>query len=350
MIAAHHAIQRPARARMGVLAADGAVRIEPRGALTSLFRSGDLLVINDAATLPASLRGEHVASGLFIEARLASRLELDPAEPRRWVAVLLGAGTHRERTEDRGAPPVVSPGDRLRFGELGAVIERVLDHPRLVELSLEGERERVWRALLREGRPIQYAYLRDELALWDSQTVIAGPPVAVEPPSAGFVLTFAMLAELRARGVEVATLTHAAGLSSTGDAALDARLPLPEPYEIPARTAVLVRRAHRQRRRVIALGTTVARALESASRAGRGVIAPGRAMATLRLGSTEPAHAVDVLVTGVHESGTSHHELLAALVPPDRRDALTLAMEREGLRTHEFGDSCWVERASRTNA
>ena len=75
------------------------------------------------------------------------------------------------------------------------------------------------------------------LSLWDVWTVIAGPPVAFEPPSAGFVLDWQMLKTLHARGIEFATITHAAGISSTGDAELDGRLPLDEPYEIPAATA-----------------------------------------------------------------------------------------------------------------
>src|SRR5205823_1185745 len=88
--------------------------------------------------------------------------------------------------------------------------------------------------LVRTRSPVQYAYHRAPLPLWSVQNGYAIRPWAAEQPSAGRPLRFELLLALRARGVEIATLTHAAGLSSTGDVAIDAALPLPERYEIPA--------------------------------------------------------------------------------------------------------------------
>ena len=133
-----------------------------------------------------------------------------------------------------------------------------------------------WAAIARHGRPIQYAHLAVDLAPWDVQTPIAGLPVAVEPPSAGFMIDWRTLGRLRERGVGFATLTHAAGLSSTGDPLLDARFPLDEPYAIPLSTARAIERTRRAHGRVIAIGTTVVRALEHvASRHGRVVAGTG---------------------------------------------------------------------------
>ena len=313
-------------------------------AFAELFRAGDVLVINDASTLPASLHGTHVRSGAPIEVRLARCHAADPREPFGWDAIVFGAGDYRTPTELRALPPSVLPGDVLALGSLRARIESLKSHPRMVALHLLGEAAEVWEGLARHGRPIQYAHVPEALALWDVQTIIAGPPVALEPPSAGFLLDWAMLAELRARGVEIVSLTHAAGLSSTGDPTLDARFPLPEAYAIPASTALAVRRARARGARVIALGTTVARALESAARVGgaRGLRA-GRGVATLLLGPQHQLAIVDVLLTGVHERGTSHHELMRAFAEDGALETATRAMEAADYRHHEFGDAVWLE-------
>src|SRR5439155_14039968 len=109
------------------------------------------------------------------------------------------------------------------------------------------------------------AHVPEPLALWDVWTAIAGPPVAFEPPSAGFALDWRALAALRARGIAFATLTHAAGISSTGDDDLDRRLPFDEPYHIPRTTAAAIRRVRARGGRIVAVGTTVVRALEHAA-------------------------------------------------------------------------------------
>ena len=128
----------------------------------------------------------------------------------------------------------------------------MLNHPRLIGIEFDGAPREIWEGLARHGRPIQYAHVPHPLALWDTWTPIAGPPVAFEPPSAGFAIDWSVLTMMKARGVRFATLTHAAGLSSTGDPALDALLPFDEPYEIPPRTAHLIARARLERARIIA--------------------------------------------------------------------------------------------------
>jgi S-adenosylmethionine:tRNA ribosyltransferase-isomerase len=361
MVAADRAVQRPRDARLLMLDAQGRLRHLPRHDLPRLLRVGDLLVANDAATLPASLAGRLLPNGEPVELRLAGRASLRADDVQRFQAVLFGAGDHRTPTEQRPAPPPVRPGDLIRLAREGrgdpaaraamaaddaplyASVVALLDHPRLLEIELHGTPDAIWAGIARHGRPVQYAHLREPLALWDVWTPLAARPVAFEPPSAGFMLDWALVQGLRERGVGLATLTHAAGLSSTGDPALDARLPLPEPYEIPSATAAAVAQARRFGGRVIAVGTTVARALEHAAGVSPdGTVPAGAGIATQRLGAHSSLQVVDVLLSGTHEPGTSHHDLLRAFIDADDLRQVDRALSAGRYRTHEFGDSVWI--------
>jgi S-adenosylmethionine:tRNA ribosyltransferase-isomerase len=258
-------------------------------------------------------------------------------------AVVFGAGDYRTRTEDRPAPPRLREGDRLVLGPLGATVEAVSGHPRLVSLRFDGRPDEVWAGLARHGRPIQYAHVAAPLALWDVWTRIAGPPVAFEPPSAGFALDWHALAAMRGRGAEFATITHAAGISSTGDEELDRLLPFDEPYRIPEATAAAVRRAKSGAGRVVAVGTTVVRALEHAA-AGDGTVRAGEGVATQRLGPASRLRVVDAILSGTHEPGTSHYELLRAFIDDATLRRTAEELDARGYRTHEFGDSVLIER------
>ena len=309
---------RPA-ARLCAVDAAGRIRHLPRAALATVLARGDLVVANDAATLPASLHGLHAATGLPVELRLAGWVT--PGDPTRFAAIAFGAGDHRIRTEDRPAPPNLAAGDHLSLGPLNAVVERGLGHP----------------------RPIQYAHVPAPLALWGVWTRIAADPVAFEPPSAGFALDWALLAAWRRRGIGFATLTHAAGISSTGDPALDRRLPFDEPYRIPEATAAAVAQAKATGRRIVAIGTTVVRALEAA--AGEdGSVRAGDGVAANRIGPGTRLRVADALLTGMHQPGESHFELLSAFAPDGVLDGLPAALATEGYRGHEFGDVMLLER------
>lgn len=342
MIAAHTPEQRPAQARLLVVDAHGHLHHAPRRALPSFIDPGDLLVANDAATLPASLAGVHLPSGGMVEVRLAGRRSLAVDEVREFTAVVFGEGDHRTRTEHRPPPPALQPGDLLALGPLRARVLRTLDHPRLIALRFEGTPDAIWAGLARHGKPIQYAHVPQPLALWDVWTRVAALPVAFEPPSAGFALDWQMLRTLRERGVGFATLTHAAGISSTGDDALDARLPFDEPYHLPAATVQAIADTRARGGRVIALGTTVTRALEHA--ASTGPLRAGDGLATQRIGRDTRLQVVDAIVTGTHEPGTSHHGLLQAFAPAPLLQRLDHTLVANGYRTHEFGDSVLLER------
>jgi S-adenosylmethionine:tRNA ribosyltransferase-isomerase len=347
MLAATLPVQRPADAKLLVIDRCRRISHAPRASFAEFLRPKDLIIANDAATLPASLQGTHVRAGAPVEVRLAGRRSLAFDDVTCFDAIVFGAGDFRTRTEQRPSPPTLSPGDRLRLGPLHAVVERLLDHPRLVSLRFEGTPDKIWAGLVQHGRPIQYAHLAAPLTLRDVWTSNAALPVAFEPPSAGFLLNWRMLADIRARGARFATLTHAAGISSTGDPELDNKLPFDEPYYIPHSTAEELRIAKASGGRIVAIGTTVVRALEHA--ASRDALADGGfGIASQRIGSESSLRLVDALLSGTHEPGTSHYELLRAFVDDDTLGRARNELEAHGYRTHEFGDSVLLERTRRS--
>ncbi len=292
---------------------------------------GDLVVVNDAATVPASLRGTS-PTGAPVEVRLLASDADD-----RWRAVLFGAGNWQTPTEDRAAPPALLPGDVIVLGP-GFSATIIAVSGRLVDLQLHATGGSVWEALYAYGSPVQYAYLRDNLALSHVQTPYASRPWSVEMPSAGRPLRMGVLMALRARGVEVASLTHAAGLSSTGDPELDALLPLPERYEIPE---VTVRAVAGARGRVIAVGTTVVRALEGCV-ADNGRLVAGEGVTDLRIGPGFQPRVIDALLTGLHEPTESHFALMQAFADEPLLRSAYAGAAAAGYLIHEFGDLCLI--------
>ena len=153
--------------------------------------------------------------------------------------------------------------------------------------------------------------------MWDVWTKIACDPIAFEPPSAGFALDWRTQSVWRQRGVGFATLTHAAGISSTGDQAVS--LPL----------------------------GSVVRALESAANAD-GTVRVGNNLARGRIRRNTAIRVVDAILTGVHRLGESHFELLEAFVDDPMLAKVSNASIKYGYRPHEFGDSMLIERRART--
>jgi S-adenosylmethionine:tRNA ribosyltransferase-isomerase len=310
--------------------------------LPAMLQPGDLLVVNDSATLPVSLHGTG-PRGAPVEVRLIA-----PAKNGRWSAVLFGAGDWRTRTEDRPPPPALRAGDGIRFGTaLAAVVTGVsAQSPRLVDVELDRTGAAMWSAIYALGKPVQYAHVERPLALWHVQNGYASRPWSAEMPSAGRPLTFATLVDLRRRGVEVASLTHAAGLSSTGDAALDAALPLTERYDIPEATAQAVDRTRARGGRVVATGTSVVRALEGCAKGNVGElggrVVAGEGETSLILGEASELRVVGGLLTGIHEPSETHFGLLRAFLPAALLERAHEHAEQARYLCHEFGDSMLV--------
>ena len=327
MIAASRPVQRPRDARLLVVHADGRISHAPRSRFVDLLRPGDLVIANDAATLPASLHGVHLPTGAAIEVRLAGRASLDGRGRPDFSAVVFGAGDFRTRTEDRPLPPMLAPGDRLALGPLVATVEALLDHPRLVSLRFDGSASSVWAGLARHGRPIQYAHLPSRAR----RCGMSGRRSRQRrSPSSRHRRALRSTGRRSARCARAASSSppsrYAAGISSTGDPELDRRLPFDEPYRIPDATAAAIRRARSRGGRIIAVGTTVVRALEHAARRA-GVVPAGRGVANQRLGPFSRLRVVDAILSGTHEPGSSHYQLLRAFL-----DDATLAEAQRGAR------------------
>jgi S-adenosylmethionine:tRNA ribosyltransferase-isomerase len=314
--------------------------------LPRFLRPFDLLVVNDAATVPASLLAT-TPTGSGVEVRLTA-----PLDGARWRAVLFGAGDWRTPTELRPVPAPVTPGDALRFGpDLQGWIEAVDEaSPRLVVVRFSSHSGPLLRALYRHGRPVQYAHVTRPLEIWHVQTPFADRPWAVEMPSAGRPLSWSLVRALQTAGVRVRSITHAAGLSSTGDPGLDARLPLPERFDVPERTVRAVLAARAEGGRVIAAGTTVVRALEGCAARYGGELVGGQGTTDLRIGPGFVPRVVDGLVTGLHASGSSHRELELAFVSEPLLVDAWMDAEARGYLQHEFGDTCLILSAGRVGS
>ena len=341
MLAAQLPVQRPVDAKLLVVDEQRNLIHVPRTAFVNFLHANDLVIANDAATLPASLAGVHQPTGKLIEVRLAGRPSLDSNDVNRFSAVVFGEGDFHMRTEDRPLPPPLHAGDMLALGPLNATVEKLLGHPRLVSLRFQGTADQVWSGLASHGKPIQYSHLQSSLELWDVWTRIAGPPVAFESPSAGFVLDWHVVSAIREHQACFATITHAAGISSTGDDELDRLLPFDEPYHIPLTTVRAVEETRKRGGRVIAVGTTVVRALEAAATED-GHLRCGAGIAKGKIGPTTRLKVVDAILSGTHERGTSHYELLRAFLEDSTLERATDELNARGYRTHEFGDSVLI--------
>jgi S-adenosylmethionine:tRNA ribosyltransferase-isomerase len=266
------------------------------------LRAGDLVVLNTTATLPAAVNNLHFSM------QLPGGLVM--VEPR---------GEHSRVMH--------LPGDVTV-----TLLVPYRDSKRLWLAHVDGVSD--LRAYLqRYGRPITYSYVDRSFPIDAYQTVFADAPGSAEMPSAGRAFTRGMLVCLRRRGVRLAKLVLHAGVASLESH----ERPYEEYYEVPARTADEVRRAKERGGRVIAVGTTVVRALESSvDRAGRVIASKG--WTDLVITPNRPLRAVDALLTGLHEPKATHLAMLEALAGRAHVEkAYAAALEREYL-WHEFGD------------
>ncbi|MGE0171250.1 MAG: S-adenosylmethionine:tRNA ribosyltransferase-isomerase [Oligoflexales bacterium] len=304
--------------------------------LGSFLQPGDVLVVNRSATMPSSFSGIHKRDNVAMEIRLASFQGEGLHDLSRWYAIAFGEGDWRTPTENRRLPPRLEVDDVIIVGrDLRIIVESVdTKFNRLVKIRFESSD--LIKNLYEFGKPIQYSYLRRPLAIWDQQTIFAGPPISVEPPSASFALTWDQVFRLRERGVIICSILHGAGISSTGSEGLDAVLPLAEWYEVPQDTVNLIRSAKQMNQKIIALGTTVARALESAVSAGDLQAQSG--FTTLKIGQHTRLSVVNGLISGLHAPGTSHLEMSKAFCSQEHIQRGYVEAERLGYRDHEFGD------------
>jgi S-adenosylmethionine:tRNA ribosyltransferase-isomerase len=320
--------------------ATGAVRHTRFSELAPLLGPGDLGVANDSRTLPASLLG-WTAAGATLELRLAGR------DGDRWAGLALGVPRRGDPalvpTDARPPAPALAPGDRLTFaGGLGAsVLDRHAEVPAMVWIRFDRAGSALLGALHRAGQPVRYPYVPERWGLHHYQTLFAAAPGSAEMPSAGRAFTVQTLHDLRARGVGLATISLHAGLSTYGDPEVDRRFVPAEPYRVPASTAAAVERCRAAGGRVIAIGTTVVRTLETAATPD-GHVVPGAGVTRLRIDPEHRLRAVGGLLTGLHEPEASHLDLLRAFLTTDKLRAAYGEALAKGYLWHEFGDLCLI--------
>jgi S-adenosylmethionine:tRNA ribosyltransferase-isomerase len=302
---------------------------------------GDLVVVNTSDTEPAAVDGFR-SDGRPVVLHVSG-----PSAGGTFVVEL--------RTPEGERVTDAARGDTVRLPP-GVAATLVAAHP---DPSVRTG-SRLWRAripvegglpawLSATGRPIRYSYLREHPALADHRTVFAVPAGAsddwfgsAEMPSAGRPFTRAVLDGLHARGVGIAELVLHTGVSSPEAD----EVPLPERYRVPAATADVVNATRAAGRRVVAVGTTVTRALETVADVD-GTVRAGEGWTDLVLGPDRPVRVVDGLVTGWHEPETSHLLLLEAVAGALLVGRAYAEAVRTGYLWHEFGDSCLLLPARR---
>jgi S-adenosylmethionine:tRNA ribosyltransferase-isomerase len=282
--------------------------------LPSLLHAGDLLVVNDSATQPAALTATR-ANGDSLPLHVATMID-----QRIWMA------------EPRG--PVVC-GEELQLPSGGSAV---------MIAPVEPERPRLWYAwfqlplsmtafLAAYGQPIRYGYVTQRFPLGDYQTMFAREPGSSEMPSAARPFTPRVVRALQRSGIEFTTITLHCGVASFEQP----ERPALERYAVSRETALAVNTARGEKRRVIAVGSTALRALESAARGQEAVASSG--WTDLVIDEHYQIKMVDGLLTGFHDSGATHQSILRAFLDSETlRDAYSQAAQ-DGYFCHEFGDA-----------
>jgi S-adenosylmethionine:tRNA ribosyltransferase-isomerase len=281
--------------------------------LPAVLEPGDVLVVNDSATMPAALTATR-ANGDRLQLHVATRID-----SRIWMAEPRGAVTLGEelRLPNGGSAVAIAPVDPAR--------------PRLWYLRFALPQP-MPEYLAAAGEPIRYGYVKLRFPLSDYQTLFAREPGSAEMPSAARPFTPRVVEALRQRGVRIATITLHCGVSSFEAP----ERPATERYTVPHATAEAVRAARRDRSRVVAVGTTVVRALESSVAGGRVIASSG--WTDLVIDERHRIRSIDGLLTGFHEPSATHLWMLEAFLDRPLLDSAYVEAAERGYHYHEFGD------------
>jgi S-adenosylmethionine:tRNA ribosyltransferase-isomerase len=291
--------------------------------LPRFLHPGDLIVTNDSATLPASLHatGEPGDFLLNVSTRFGPKLWL--TEPR-W-------------STGRPGPLPLHAGEQITACD--EKVRVIAEYPGAERLwFVEGD---LARAMARCGEPIRYGYIDKPQPLSAYQSVFAKAPGSAEMPSASRPFTKKTLETLRECGVGIATIRLHTGVSSLeiDTDEVEQHTTPPEPFRVFGDTADAANATRERGGRVIAIGTTVVRALESAWSAAEGRVVPRHGFTRLLVSPARGVHAVDGLLTGFHDPGASHLAMLYAVAGRDLvREGYEQAIKGE-YKWHEFGDS-----------
>lgn len=305
--------------------------------LPRFLEEGDLLVINNSRTLPASVPAQR-ADGTRLDLHLSTPTDGSSVV---WVVEL-------RTTPEAGGRSFrdLTPGERLELPEGSAEILGAYQCPSTLRGEGKGGRcpSRLWTAELRlpvpigtylerYGHPIRYGKTGHEWPISYYQNIYALEPGSVEMPSAGRPFTPEMITTLITRGIGVAPITLHAGVASLEDH----EPPMAEFYRVPEETARQVNATRQMGARVIAIGTTVVRALETVADAN-GLLHAGAGWTTLIIAPEHQVRAVDGLLTGWHEPRASHLMMLEAIAGRDVLEVSYRAALEARYQWHEFGD------------
>ena len=286
--------------------------------LSNYISSGDVLVLNNSRTIPAVLRADLSTDGNYqkkIEVRLARKIGST-----KWDALIVNYP--------------VCIGERLRFSEnIEAIIEKSYPDSPLMTISFQCTEESLQYFIYKSGEPIRYEYISEPSGLEAYQTVFGTVPGSVEMPSAGRAFSWELIFALKKKGVQIEFLQLHTGLSYFLDDQWNVSPSAnPETYHVPLKTMKTILKAKSEGRKVIAVGTTVVRALETALLFGL------EGTTNLYINQGFELRVVDGILTGFHEPEASHLDLLSAFITPDHLlKAYDQALDKQYL-WHEFGD------------
>jgi S-adenosylmethionine:tRNA ribosyltransferase-isomerase len=294
--------------------------------LADHLEPGDVIVVNDSATVAAELDARSAAGPVVLH--LAT-----PLDDGSWVVEVRSAPTAERAVLD------AEPGDSF---EAGPVVVRLLEPYPRAGSSPTGRGNRLWRASIAgpvaqrmgsHGRPIAYGYLPRRYPLSDYQSVFSTRPGSAEMPSAARPFTPALVTRLVAKGVAIVPVTLHTGVSSqeAGEA------PQPERFAVSASTAGIVNAVRDSGGRVVAVGTTVTRALESAVAGDR--VVPREGWTDRVVTPADPPRVVNGLITGWHDPQASHLLLVEAVAGRELSQLAYDAAVAGGYLWHEFGDA-----------
>lgn len=291
--------------------------------LPAFLRPGDVLVVNTSATVPAALdaflpSGEPVV--VHVSTQLPGGLWL--------VEVRRGSGGATAPFDLPEAGTIT-----LLAGGTATLLSRFSDSRRLWVATFDLGSP-VVDHLQRHGRPVRYRHVPDEWPIADYQTVFAAEPGSAEMPSAARPFTPDVVTHLVRSGVVVAPLALHTGVSSLEGH----ETPYPERYVVPATTAAIVNAARDAGGRLVAVGTTVVRAIETVADA-QGRLHPGSGWTEVVVSPDHPVRAVDALLTGWHEPEASHLWMLEAIAGRTALEQAYAAAFESGYLWHEFGDT-----------
>lgn len=287
--------------------------------------AGDLLVVNQSATLPASLPAEGSVGRFVLNLSTRYGRHLWVAEPR-WSV------------REPGPLPLEAGDEITVAGAPARFVKPYPALPRLWFVRIDADADALFDCC---GAPIRYGYIEDGYPLDAYQTVFATVPGSAEMPSAGRPFTPRIVSELRARGVEIAGIVLHTGVSSLEVDAerIEEQTMYAEPFRVPAPTASAINAAMREGRRIIAVGTTVVRAVESAWSNEANEVHAAAGFTRLYIHPGRGVNVVGGLLTGFHDPLASHLAMLYAVAGRDLvRSAYEEAVHQEYL-WHEFGDS-----------